>query len=112
MHPMIKRSGVSFFAILAVMQFYSGMQGSFVGALLAAFVLSLINVSLKPVLLVLTLPINILTLGIFTLFVNAICLWLTDVIVPRFAVNSAFWGAFWISIITLFINTFIVDRRS
>jgi putative membrane protein len=53
-------------------------------ALLVAFVLGLVNLGLRPVLMVLTLPANILTLGLFTSVVNGFCLWLVGQLVPGF----------------------------
>jgi putative membrane protein len=58
-------------------------------ALLAAVVLAAVNTLVKPVLFVLTLPFTILTLGLFLFVLNAICLWITAVIVPGFDVHGA-----------------------
>ncbi len=58
-------------------------------ALVAAVVLGLVNVLVKPILFVLTLPFRILTLGLFLLVLNAICLWLTALLVPGFEVHGA-----------------------
>src|SRR3990172_3969273 len=70
----------------------------FVPALLAAAVLAIINAVIRPILLLLTLPINIITLGLFTLVINALLIMLTAAIVPGFRVNS-FWSALLFSII-------------
>jgi putative membrane protein len=58
--------------------------------LLAALVLGLINAIVRPVLLVLTLPLTLVTLGLFLFILNAFCLWLTSRLVPGFEVHS-FW---------------------
>lgn len=58
----------------------------FMAALVTALVLGVINALLKPVLIFLTLPINILTLGLFTLVINALLIMLTSLIVPGFTV--------------------------
>lgn len=58
-------------------------------ALLAAVVLAAVNTVVKPVLFVLTLPFTILTLGLFLFVLNAICLWITAMIVPGFDVRGA-----------------------
>lgn len=55
---------------------------NFPTAVLAAIVLGLINTFIKPVLLILTAPINILTLGLFTFVINATVLWLAGLVVP------------------------------
>ena len=58
-------------------------------ALLAAVVLAAVNTLVKPVLFVITLPFTILTLGLFLFVLNAICLWITALIVPGFHVSGA-----------------------
>ena len=63
-------------------------------ALIAAFVLGLVNALIRPVILVLTLPVNILSLGFFTLVVNALMFWLVSTVVKGFTVTG-FWPAFW-----------------
>ena len=55
--------------------------------LLAALVLGLINAVVRPVLLILTLPLTLMTLGLFIFILNAFCLWLTSRIVPGFVVQ-------------------------
>lgn len=67
---------------------------SFFTALVIAIVLGIINAVLKPILLLLTLPINILSLGLFTLIINAALIMLTTVFVPGFKIDS-----FWIAIL-------------
>ncbi len=59
-------------------------------ALVAALVLGLLNAIVKPILFVLTLPLTILTLGLFLLVLNAIILWLTDFFVPGFDIPGGF----------------------
>lgn len=66
---------------------------SFYTALMAALVLGLINALLRPLILLLTLPVNVITLGFFTLVVNAVLFWLTATIVKGFNVTG-FWPAF------------------
>ena len=71
--------------------------------LLVTFVLALINIFIKPVLFILTLPINILTLGLFSLVINALLVLLAAKIVPGFEVNG-FWTAFVFSIVLSIVN--------
>ncbi len=81
---------------------------NFVSALLVAIVLGLINVFFKPLLLFITLPINILTLGLFTLIINALLLWFAGFVTPGFYVEgfwSAFFGALVLSILSTGINS-------
>lgn len=77
-------------------------------AFVAALVLGIINAILKPVLLILTLPINILTLGLFTLIINAILILLVNIIVPGFKVDGFFWAL--IFGIALSISNSVVNR--
>lgn len=62
---------------------------SFGTAVLVALVLGLLNIFVKPILLFLTLPINILTLGLFSLVINIIILYLASALVPGFEITSA-----------------------
>jgi len=71
---------------------------TFVVALLVALVIGILNAFIKPILLVLSLPINILTLGLFTFVINALLIMLTSWIVPGFKV-AGFWWALLFSII-------------
>lgn len=66
---------------------------SFWSALIAAVVIGLVNAIIRPLALLLTLPINILTLGLFTLVINALMFWLASALVPGFTVTG-FWAAF------------------
>jgi putative membrane protein len=70
----------------------------FWAALLAALVLGLINVFIKPLLIIFTLPINILTLGLFTLVINALVIMMASGITPGFKVDG-FWNALLFSIV-------------
>lgn len=66
---------------------------SFFTALVTAIVLAAVNSIIRPLLIVLTLPINILTLGLFTLVINALMFYLVSTIVKGFTVTN-FWSAF------------------
>jgi putative membrane protein len=75
----------------------------FFAALVTAIVLGLINTFIKPLLLLLTLPLNILTLGLLTLVINALLIMLTSAIVPGFKVEG-FWWALLFSLVLALIN--------
>lgn len=77
----------------------------FVVALILAVVLGIINAILKPILLILTLPINILTLGLFTFIINASLVMLAASLVKGFAVDS-FWWALAFSLVLSLVNWF------
>ena len=72
-------------------------------ALLTAAVLGLVNAIIRPLLLILTLPINILTLGLLTFVINALLIMLTSAIVPGFRVRG-FLSALLFSIILVVVN--------
>lgn len=83
-------------------------------AFLAAVVLSLLNAAVRPVLFLLTLPVNILTLGLFTLVLNGLMLWLTAALLRGVSVSgfgAAVVGAIVISIVSTLIN-WVAGRRS
>jgi putative membrane protein len=82
----------------------------FVPALIAALLLGIVNAFIKPILLFLTLPINILTLGLFTLVINALLVLLVAALVPGFRVDG-FWWAIAFSILLVIVN-WIVGRMS
>ena len=80
---------------------------NFTSALIAAVVIALINLGIKPVLMFFALPINILTLGIFVLVINALLFMFMAYLVPGVEVNgfwSAFWGALILSILSVGIS--------
>lgn len=65
---------------------------SFVTALVLAVVLGALNLLLRPILVFLTLPINVVTLGLFTLIINAALVWVAQMIVPGFSVANFGWA--------------------
>jgi putative membrane protein len=80
---------------------------SFWSALVTSLVLGLLNALVRPLIILLTLPINILTLGVFTLFINASIFWLAASIVKGFEIqnfSSAFWGALIYTILVMVVN--------
>lgn len=80
-------------ALLLVAYLLPGIEVSgFLTALLVALVLGLVNLILKPILIVLTLPINILTLGLFTFIINGFLFWLVATFVPGFSVGGFWWA--------------------
>ena len=74
-----------------------------INALLVAAVLSLLNAVIKPVLVLLTVPITLFTLGFFLLVINAVMILLASKIVPGFKVEG-FWTAFFFSLVLSFVN--------
>lgn len=82
---------VSAMVIFSIAYIIPGVRvADFTTALVVALVLGIINALLKPILLILTLPINILTLGLFTFVLNALLILLVSYIVPSFNVDGFF----------------------
>src|SRR3989338_9219573 len=80
----------------------------FYAELVVALVLGLINAVIRPVLVFLTLPISVLTLGLFTLVINAILFWFVSTVIKGFEVENflaAFFGALVFSVLSSAINT-------
>ena len=98
-------------AILGIAYYLPGVGVSgFYAALIVALILGLVNALIRPLLIILTLPINILTLGLFTLIINALMFWLVSTIVKGFYVTGfwpAFWGALIMSIVSWVVSGFL-----
>ncbi len=95
---------VSAIAILIAAYLIPGVFVNVVGALILAVVLGLINAFLRPIITILTLPINILTLGLFSLVINALLIMLADYLIPDFSVNG-FWAAFFFALVLSLVNS-------
>ena len=85
---------------------------SYAAALLTALLLGLINALIRPILILVTLPITLLTLGLFTLVINALLFWgvaglVSGVHVPDFW--TAFWGALLYSLLTWLVDIALAD---
>lgn len=94
-------------SLLVVDIIFPGVNlANFPAAMVAALAIGLFNSGVKPVLSVLSLPINILSLGAFNLVINGLCFWLASLFVPGFQVYGllAFIAA---PVILSFVNTFI-----
>lgn len=87
-----------------------GTEVTLVGALVAAVVLGALNLSIRPILLVFALPITIITLGLFSLVINALLVLLASAIVPGFSV-AGFWSAFLFALILGIINWFFARSQ-
>jgi len=82
-------------------------------ALVTSLIFGLVNAVIRPIMVVLTLPINILTFGLFTLVINALMFWLTSSIVKGFEVanfSAAFWGAVVYWLIITVVNYLFEDK--
>ncbi len=100
--------------LLLVSALFDGVRVAGVGwAFVAALFLGVFNALIRPVVLILTLPINIFTLGLFTFVVNGFMLWLTGKLLAGFSVEG-FWaavgGALVMSVISFLANSLIGDQ--
>jgi putative membrane protein len=77
-------------------------------ALLTALALSIANVVIKPLLIIFTIPITVMTLGLFLLVINSVIILLVDHFIPGFSVNG-FWWALAFSLIMSIFNSIIDD---
>lgn len=81
---------------------------NFISAMLVVLIIALINIFIRPLILFVTLPINFLTLGIFTFVINALLLMLAGYVAPGFSVDgfwSALFGSLLLSLFGVAINT-------
>ncbi|HYM68835.1 MAG TPA: phage holin family protein [bacterium] len=90
-----------------------GLQvANFTGAVIAALVLGIVNAVLRPILLLLTLPLTILTLGLFTLVINAGMLYVVAAVTHRLVITSflsALIGAIVLSVISFVLSHLVTD---
>jgi putative membrane protein len=94
-------------AVFAASYLLPGVHvNDFTAALVAALIIGIFNAILKPILIILTLPITILTLGLFTFVIQALLIMLADKIVPGFSVEGFIW-ALVLSIVLTLINSII-----
>lgn len=94
-------------ALLVVAYVLPGISvASFGSALIAALVLGLLNAIVKPILTILTLPLTIVTLGLFLLVLNALVFWFAGSILRGFHVNG-FWWAFIGALVYTVVSTFL-----
>lgn len=99
----LARMLINMAAILIIAYLFPSLiqVSGFTAALAAAFILGIVNSILKPILILLTLPVTLLTMGLFLLVINALMLGLVSVLVPGFDVEGffgAFFGAMLISV--------------
>ena len=108
--PFIVRLIINMVAVLIISYLFPKMirVDGFLAALVAAFLLGIVNAIIKPILVFLTFPITILTLGLFLLVINGLMLWLVSALVKGFYVNG-FWGAVFGSVL-ISIVSWILSR--
>src|SRR5580658_11149215 len=103
----LKRWLITTVAVWLAAHIVPGINYTTPGLFLAALVLGLLNAFVRPVMMLLSLPLLIFTLGLFMLVINALLLWSVGTILQGFHVKgfgSAFWGALIISITSMVLN--------
>jgi putative membrane protein len=112
---MIVRLAINAVALLAVAYLLDGVEvAGFGAALIAALLLAVVNVTLRPLLLLLTIPINLVTLGLFTFVINAAMLLLVANLVGGFSIagfGSALMAALLLSVVSWALNGLAGTRR-
>ena len=113
---LIVRWFINALALMLVAYLYSGVQvKDIVAALVAALVLGLVNALVRPILVLLTLPVTILTLGLFIFIINAFLFWFVAEIVEGFTVSGftgALVGSLMFSVITIITSWLISGTKS
>jgi putative membrane protein len=101
-------------AIMVASYLLAGIEVTgFLPVLGAAALLGILNAVLRPVLIILTLPINILSFGLFTFVINALLLKMVSGVIPGFDVHgfwTAVWGSLIITLVNWLLHAFINDR--
>jgi putative membrane protein len=115
MLTLIARWIINAAALLLVAYLYDGVSvTSFFAAMMAALVLGLVNAVIRPILVILTLPVTILTLGLFIFVINALLFWLVGNIVEGFEVKgflAGLIGSVLFSVITLLTSWLLFPRN-
>lgn len=106
---MLKKFIITSLSVFALAYILPGVEiKSFWTALITALVLGLLNLLLKPILLLFSLPVNIITFGLFTFFINAFIMMIVGYLVPGLSILN-FWWAFIFSLIISVINFLFKD---
>lgn len=104
---------INFFALVIAGLIINGIRIQSISAgVIAAGVLGIVNAVIRPIALLLTLPINLLTLGLFTLVINAVMLEITAAVAPGFSIDTfgaAVLGALLVSLISWLLNLFVSE---
>ncbi len=103
-------------ALMLIPELVSNVKvDSYTAALISAVLLGFVNAIIRPLLILVTLPITILTLGLFTLVINALMFWAVSGLVQGFVVPdfwTAFWGALLYSVLTWMVGLALADDKN
>ena len=107
--PFLQRWLINTLAVLVAANVVQGLDyDNFTSLMVASLLLGILNAFVRPVIMLLSLPLLLLSLGLFTLVINAFLLFLVGEIVKSFHVasfSSAFWGALVISVVSMIANS-------
>lgn len=115
MRNLVIRLFINSVALWVAAEVVSGieLEGSYLQILLVAFLFGLINAFIKPVVMVVSLPFLLLTLGLLTLVINALMLMLTAAVASSLTV-AGFWAALWgsllISVVSMVLSSLLYDE--
>lgn len=114
---LIVQIGTGILGLWLATEFVSGVEfiGPFKSLLIAGTILGLINFFIKPVLKLITLPLRILTLGLFSLVINMGMIWIADILFPELIIKGLtplFWTTIIIWALSLFLGTYWPDKKS
>lgn len=108
MSRLILKWALNSFALFFVMKLISGIQiDRFQDLLLATLVIGLLNAFLRPVIILLTLPVTVLTMGLFTLVINALMFSFAEYLVPGFHVTG--FGAAFVAALLFSLFSFVLN---
>ena len=104
-------------AVFVLANVLSGVQvDGYVSAIIVALVLSLLNLLVKPILVIFTLPVTVITLGLFLLVINGLIILLADEFISGFSVDNIWWAIFFsvlLSILQSILQSFFnTDKKS
>jgi len=98
-------------AVFSLSYLLKGIQvDGYISAIIVAIVLSILNLLIKPLLVILTLPITIVTLGLFLIIINALIILLADYLITGFSVDNIWWAILFsvlLSILQSLLHSFI-----
>lgn len=115
MQGLIVRWLLNILALILTAALLPGFKLTIWAAVIGSVFLGIINAIIRPILLVLTLPLNLITLGLFTFVINGFMLWITSVTIVGFRMDNFGWAilsAIVFSLISFIISIFIDDQAS
>ncbi|NLB88860.1 MAG: phage holin family protein [Syntrophomonadaceae bacterium] len=100
-------------AIILTAAILPGFELTIWAAIVGSIFLGIVNAIIRPILIILTLPLNILSLGLFTFVINGLMLWITHITIRGFELHSFWWAilsAIVLSIVSFIISYFVEDK--